>query len=197
MLSNPLMGAWYPLNWPFFGFGVTPEGLQWQLAIHAALACLGTYFFLRRKVPRPGAAVLGAFAYGFSGFFVAQSSHLGIFAAAAWFPWLLLAYRRACEGQKLRFSALGGVAGGLMLLSGHWQAGCFAFIGLGLYALAEAATHATPWPRAAGIPITMMVCAILISAIQLLPAREISGAVSRASHRASDRKNRRTRSRAA
>ncbi len=175
VLSNPLMGAWYPLNWPFFAFGVTPTGLEWQLAIHAALACLGTYFFLRRIVARPGAAVLGAFAYGFSGFFVAQSSHLGIFAAAAWFPWQLLAYRRACEGQKLRFSAVGGVAGGLMLLSGHWQAGCFTFIGLGLYALAEAVTHATPWSRGAGVVITMVVCAILISTVQWLPAWEIAG----------------------
>ena len=40
-LGDPQVGAWYPLNWPFFLFGVTPGALKWELAVHCLLACLG------------------------------------------------------------------------------------------------------------------------------------------------------------
>jgi hypothetical protein len=174
ILSSPLMGAWYPLNWPFFLFGVTPAALQMQLALHAALACLGTYFLLVRLLKQRGSAVVGAFAYGFSGFFAAHSAHLGVFAAAAWFPWLLLAYRRATEAQELRFSAMGGVIGGLMILSGNRQVATFGFIGLALFALAEVTSRAIPWGRAARIVIVMILGSIAISAVALVPDLGIS-----------------------
>jgi len=52
------------------------------------------------------AAILGAFAYGLSGFFAGHASQVSLFAGAAVFPWLLLAYRRAIDVSVVRYTAL-------------------------------------------------------------------------------------------
>src|SRR5512140_2579999 len=39
-LADPQVGAWYPLNWPFFLLGITPRAIQWQLALHCLLAVM-------------------------------------------------------------------------------------------------------------------------------------------------------------
>jgi hypothetical protein len=40
-LADPQVGAWYPLNWPFFLVGVSPHLLVAEHWLHALLACLG------------------------------------------------------------------------------------------------------------------------------------------------------------
>jgi hypothetical protein len=47
--ADPQTAAWYPLHWPFFLIGITPEALEWELALHAFLA-LGGAFLLARKL---------------------------------------------------------------------------------------------------------------------------------------------------
>jgi len=46
-LADPQVGAWYPLNWPFFLAGITPRAIQWQLALHCLLAAMGGYLLAR------------------------------------------------------------------------------------------------------------------------------------------------------
>ncbi|MGA9626045.1 MAG: hypothetical protein WBQ65_16350, partial [Bryobacteraceae bacterium] len=121
LLANPEVGAWYPPHWPFFLAGIAPRSIQFELALNAFLACLGAYFLILRQVASRAAAVLGALAYGLSGFFAGHSSHVGLFSAAAGFPWLLLAYRRAADSAAFRYTALGGLAGGAMILAGYTQ----------------------------------------------------------------------------
>src|SRR5262249_22444950 len=120
-LANPEAAAWYAPHWIFFLTGVTPLSIQLELVLHALLACLGAYLLLVELGESQGASAVGAFAYGLSGFFAGNSSHVGLFSAAAWFPWLLLAYRFAVAGAPVRFAALGGAAGGLMILAGYFQ----------------------------------------------------------------------------
>jgi len=82
-LADPQVGAFYPLNWPFFLLGITPRAVQWELALHAGLACAGAFLLLRRLIENRIAALLGACAYGLSGFFAGHSSHVGIFQGAS------------------------------------------------------------------------------------------------------------------
>src|SRR5438105_9184956 len=42
-LADPQVGAWYPLNWPFFLLGVTPRTIEWGTALHAFIALAGVY----------------------------------------------------------------------------------------------------------------------------------------------------------
>lgn len=175
LLSSPLAGAWYPLNWLVFLAGVTPAAIKFELALHAAIACLGAYFALRGIVKHRVAAVAGAFAYGLSGFFAVQSGRLDAFIAAAWFPWLLAAHIGGAGGRRLRSIAMGAIFGGLMILGGHLQTAALGFIGLGLFAVADVFGHWISWRRAVGSAAAMILGALAISAIQLLPAWEVSG----------------------
>jgi hypothetical protein len=158
---------------------MTPRAIQGELALEAFFACWGAYLLLRRLVPGRAAAALGGFAYGLSGFFAGHSSHIGIFSAAAWFPWLLLAYRRAVDGASpRRDAALGALAGGLMILAGYPQTAIYGFCALGLYSLADlriARRHgALRVFRILAIVAGMAAGAALLAAVQLLPTLELT-----------------------
>ena len=173
ILANPEVGAWYPPHWPFFLAGIAPRSIQFELALNAFLACLGAYFLMSRHVASRAAAVLGALAYGLSGFFAGNSSHVGLFAAAAGFPWLLLAYRHAADSAALRYTALGAMAGGAMILAGYTQTAVFGFLGLGLYALADLWGDRRRGLRTVAIIGGMLAGALACAAIQILPGLEL------------------------
>ena len=175
ILANPEVGAWYPPHWPFFLTGIAPRSIQIELALNALLACLGAYFLISRHVASRAGAVLGALAYGFSGFFAGHSSHVGLFSAAAGFPWLLLAYRHAADSAAVRYTALGGLAGGAIILAGYTQTAVYSFLGLGLYALADVVGHGRRWLRTAAILGGMLSGALACAAIQILPGLELVG----------------------
>ncbi len=174
LLAYPEVGAWYPPNWPFFLAGITPGAIEFELGLHALLACLGAYLFLRRLALDCAAAALGALAYGLSGFFAEHSSHVGVFSAAAWFPWLLLAYRRAADGPAVRYAALGGFAGGCMLLAGHFQTAMYGLLGMGLYALSDLWADWRRWWRTVAIVAGITLGSVALAGIQVLPGMELT-----------------------
>ncbi len=180
LLANPEVGAWYPPNWPFLLAGITPRSIQLELALNALLACLGAYLLISRHVENRMAAILGAFAYGLSGFFAGHASQVSLFAAAAMFPWLLVAYRRAIDIAPVRYTAFGGLVGAALILAGSGQAAVYSFLGLGLYAFADWWRERQGWLRNVAIIGFMLAGALACAAIQLLPAQELAGESSRA-----------------
>ena len=173
-LADPQVGAWYPLNWPFFLAGVTPRGIQLELALHALLACAGAYLLFFRLLGGRAAALAGAVAYGFSGYFAGASSHLGVFASGAWLPWLLLGFSRALESSALRYTALTGLAAGCMVLAGHFQTSLYALAAVALFAVSTVIQEPRRWKRVAGILAGIAVTAVLVSAVQTLPGLELT-----------------------
>src|ERR1041385_7856490 len=89
-LADPQVGAWYPLNWPFFLMGVVPRTIFFENFLHSVVACLGAYWLAFRLVANRPAAVFAGLGYGLCGYFVGHSSHTTMVEAAAWLPWLLL-----------------------------------------------------------------------------------------------------------
>src|SRR5260370_5949769 len=136
-LADPQVGAWYPLNWPVFLMRGTPLGIQFELLLHALLACLGAFLFLQRYVSNRAAAMVGALAYGLSGFFAEHSSHVGMFCTAAGLPWLLLCFDRALERAPLRHTILAGLVRGTMVLARHCQVALYAFAVIALFVIAK------------------------------------------------------------
>jgi len=173
-LADPQVGAWYPLNWPFFLAGITPRAIEFELALHALVACAGAFLLLRRLTGSAAASLAGAFAYGLSGFFAGHSSHVGMFSAASLFPWLLLAFDRAMQGGLVRFAALGGLAGGLIVLAGHFQTALYGFAGLGLFSVGEIGRSPRLWKRAACFLAMVVVLAAGLSMIEVLPGMELT-----------------------
>lgn len=172
-MAYPETAAWYLPHWPFFLAGITPRMIQAELALNAFLACLGAFLLISRLVESRAAAVLGGLCYGLSGFFAGHASHIGIFAAAACFPWLLLAFRRALDGTAVLFTALGGLVGAATILAGYFQTAMYAFLALGLYALADLYRAPRRWFRIALIVAGMLAMAIVVAAIQIVPTLEL------------------------
>jgi hypothetical protein len=168
------VGAWYPLNWPFFLIGVAPRVLVAEHWLHALLACFGAYFLSFRLVRNRPAAVLAGLCYGLCGFFVGNSSHTTQLQGAAWMPWLLLLLDRAIESRPLRNTVLGGLAAGMMLLAGHFQTILYSFLALGLFAVARAARQRTRWASILGMAIAIPVIGTLLSAIATGPGLELA-----------------------
>lgn len=173
-LADPQVGAWYPLNWPFFLIGITPRAIQFELLLHAVLACLGAFLFLRRYVSNHAAAMVGALAYGLSGFFAEHSSHVGMFSTAAGLPWLLLCFDRALERAALRNTILTGLAGGAMILAGHFQVALYSFAALGLFAIAKLIERPKSAARLVSILAGAAAISLLLSMIQILPGLELA-----------------------
>src|SRR5207253_3374026 len=69
-LADLQVGAWYPLNWPFFAAGIflsTQRSIGLQLLLHNLIACGGAYALANRLIGRPVPAVAAALFYGLSG----------------------------------------------------------------------------------------------------------------------------------
>lgn len=172
-LADPQVGAWYPLNWPFFLAGITPRTLELELLVHALLACAGAYFLGLRLFGRVAPAIAAGLFYGLSGNFVGHSSHLGTFQTIAWLPWLILGFARSVEVPSVRNVLLTGAAGGVMILAGHFQTSLYSFAALALYALWEIWQAPRRWARAAAVLAVVASLAGLLSAIETLPGVEL------------------------
>ncbi len=173
-LADPQTGAWYPPNWPFFLIGITPRALEWELALHAFMACAGAFLLARGLLQSVPASVLAALLYGLSGFFAGHSSHLGIFQAASLFPWLLLSGRSAMDRGSIPSIAASGLIGGCVILAGHFQTALYCFFGLGCFLIARAAPQWSRIARAAIVLAGSGAIAIAVSAIQILPGLELT-----------------------
>src|SRR5689334_23431926 len=66
-LADLQVGAWYPLNWPFFAAGITPRSIGGELLVSSLVATSGAYVLARRFVPSQTAALATGLFYGLSG----------------------------------------------------------------------------------------------------------------------------------
>ena len=130
-------GYLYPGLWPglLAGGGL---GIKLDIAIHLVLAAVGGVYCARGLVKDRVASFAAGAAIALSGFFVSHlfAGHRIMVATAAYLPWIAgIALRALACNRILFFPAL--LAGGLMLLSGHYQMIFFGGLGIGLFALSE------------------------------------------------------------
>ncbi len=128
----PLLAGWnagaaYPPTWLF---ALLPGIAAWTVNLLAAsmAATLGSYAFLRASRLGILASWAGATTFGFGGGMVAQVPHVGFVIGMSWTPLALLALLRLTAPEpstwpyRLRWTAVLGVAVGLVLLSGEPRA---------------------------------------------------------------------------
>ncbi len=173
-LADPQVGAFYPLNWPFFLIGITPAAIQAELALHTLIALIGAFLLFERMLSHRAAALLGALAYGLSGFFAGHSSHVGMFQAAALLPWALLFFDRGLGGGGLANAAMCGLTCGLAILAGHLQTALYLVAALGLFAAARILETPTAWRGALAGTAVALALALALSAVVTLPALELT-----------------------
>ena len=174
LLADPQVGAWYPLNWPFFLAGITPRAIEWQLALHCLLAAIGGYLLGRDLLRSRAAAVFAGIFFAFSGVFAAHSSHPGIFQASSLAPWLLWTGRRAAHAPRW-LPALGMAAGAIVLV-GHFQTALYAFFALAIFLAADFAIDRGSSLRGSAVALLVAVVAgAALSAVMVLPGLELTG----------------------
>src|ERR1700722_17260037 len=154
-LADPQVGAWYPLNWPFFLIGVSPHVLVVEHWLHSFLACLGAYFLAWRLLRHRPAAVLAGLCYGLSGYYAGHAALTTMVQAAAWMPWLLLLLDLALESHPLRYTILGGLAAGMMILAGHFQTILYSCLALSLFGIARLVLAPRRWLQILGITLAI------------------------------------------
>lgn len=177
-LADPQVGAYYPLNWPFFLSGITPGTLQVELALHSLLALFGGFLLLRRLAGHVAGALTGAMVYALGGFFAAHSSHIGIFQGAALLPWLLYAVERVLEGPRfglraLRWIAAASALAGCVFLAGHLQTGICALLATALYIVWRVVEDRSRLSAAVWTLVCVVVLSAGLTAVTLLPGQEL------------------------
>lgn len=171
-LADPQLGAWYPLNWPFFMLGVTPVSLIWEIALHAFIALTGGYLLGRDLLEnRIGAASAGIL-FAMSGFFAGHSSHTGMFEAAALLPWLLWSGLRAL--RSVRWLPVLAAASGLTVLAGHFQTALYSFFALGCLLTLDLALRRGSVRGCLQALGSAAAGAVLLSAVMALPGLELT-----------------------
>ncbi len=113
--GNPNLVLAYP-------FPRAPRFLGLHLILHVLAAGAGAFFLLRRLVRTPEAALLGAIAFGFSGYVLSSTAFLNATTTIAWMPWLLgfVALARGAEGRSLLRCAFGvTLTASLLVLGGE------------------------------------------------------------------------------
>jgi hypothetical protein len=175
-LADLQVGAWYPLNWPFFLIGVTPRSIGAELLVSSLVACGGAYFLARRVVRTcETAAVAAALFYGLSGWFAAHAQHVGMVAAAAWLPWLLVCLLRWREAPDLRRLAELGCVGAAIALPGSFQIALYTFTFVSIWAACEAVAQRS-WRVLRLLALGLGGAALwgaLLAAVMIVPALEL------------------------
>src|SRR5271169_2467940 len=174
-LADPQVGAWYPLNWPFFAVGVWPRTIQIENFLHSLLACIGTYFLSFRLLRDRGAACLTGLCYGLCGWFVGHSSHTTMVEGAAWLPWLILSYLAAQESRRAFHVVSAILIAALIILAGHFQTILYSFLGLGLVAVAVCLAKPRESFRRLSLALLIPAGGTLVSAVATLPGLELAG----------------------
>lgn len=125
LAANSQSGAFYPLHILFaFVPGSVPFKMLLLGVIHALLAGLGVFVWLRRlRVSETGAVVAGV-GFAMSQFMIAWAPLASVPTTVAWIPWSLAGLVAASASRRV---AEVGLAVGMMLLAGHLQ---FAAYGL-------------------------------------------------------------------
>lgn len=173
-LADMQVGAWYPLNWPFFVAGIRPASIFLELWLHALLAGVGTYLLVYRLYRHAGAAVFGAVSFALCGFFSAHAEHVCLFQAAAWLPLMLWLMLSGVEERSNRRIALAALAGGSLLLAGHFQTALYLMAALGCAAIV--CCRASGWKNARRAAVALVgigAGSVLLSAVQTLPTAEL------------------------
>jgi len=176
ILADLQSGAWYPLNWPFFLTGVSPDTMNSELLLHALIATVGAYLLAMRLLRSRAASVAAGLFYGLSGYFAGHSQHVGMVQTAAWLPWLVLLLDVLAERIDPRRLALAGVLGALLALPGHFQTALYAFSFVAVWALAEAVMRRS-WPRVARTGLSLGAVAAwggLLAAVMIVPGLELA-----------------------
>ncbi len=168
LLGNIQAGALYPLNVIFL---ILPFQVAWTVSImvQPLLGGLFLYLFLKRKNIHPCAALLGAIAWSFGGFFVSWLTWGTIDQTALWLPLILLLIDTIADAEgkktKILWSTVLAVSLTVAFFAGHAQVAFYIFVFAVIYSVRKKSW----WLSVAALT------AVLVSSVQWVPFLQLLG----------------------
>jgi hypothetical protein len=155
--------------------------LELVIVLHVLLAGAGMYALGRSFGMERFPALVSGAAYMLSGFMLAHAIHQQIITLAAWFPVVLLLFRRTLRDARWHWVFLTGLALGHSTLAGFPQLTLFLYLLLFAFFVFELLTEYPP-ARILSAPAlhtavraaAVIVVSVAIAALQLLPTLELS-----------------------
>jgi hypothetical protein len=174
LLASIQPGAIYPLNWLF---AILSPGVAMNAVMIASyhLAIFGAYLYARRiGIGRVG-ALITAIIFTFSGYMIAHIEQTNMTAAAPWLPWILFSIEGLYQRFSWRLVVLGSIAIALQTFAGHPQTTFYTALICGIYVIFSLVWREEKERRMRflGAVLALAICGFLLSAIQLLPMREL------------------------
>ncbi len=174
LYSESQAGYFHPLKYLLYPWLPTWKAFNLDTVLSVWLAGLFAYGWLRRHVGAVG-ALAGAAVFGLSGFTWAHLIHTSMINALPSVPLAFWALETAWEGRRLRGVALGSIALACQVFAGHLQDTILTGMALGVYGLYRAVGEKGLARRsfALGSVVGMGLLAVLLSAVQWLPSKEL------------------------
>jgi hypothetical protein len=167
-------GAFYPTTLLFTIFSPI-TAMNWMVITTYHVALIGAYLYARRIGCNRAGSMIAGITFAFGGYMIAHLGHTNRIAAAAWLPWIVLAVEELYLEARWRWVALGSLFIALQFLAGEPQMSCYTAMVAGAYGLFSLKLREEKEQRRRFLfgSIAMSVCGVLLSAIQLLPGREL------------------------
>jgi len=171
MAANPQHEVFYPLTWLILlpGYRVAFHLL---VLVHLYIAAFTMYALLRSMETRPSAAFFGALSFALGGICLSYLNLLPFLFSVVWLPLTCLYARRFLLTRSWRDFGLASFFFGIQLIIGEPSTILQTGLLLGIFALG--AFWACEGPRGAARAVAMVglicVAALLVSAVQMLPA---------------------------
>jgi hypothetical protein len=175
-----IVGAAYPINWPFFLFHpsrnnpLSLSALNWYFVLLHFLGALFAYWLCFDLGLSRLACLTGGFVYSFAGMsgLTLWPEVLGSLLLA---PLVLLFLLRAFRGHR-RFgsAAMSGLFLGLAWLSGHHEVPIHLTLVAGGVCLYQLAARRQDWRLSLGLACTTVLFTVLVSGFQTVPGYEYS-----------------------
>jgi hypothetical protein len=168
VLADPQNFNFYP---PYILLGEILH--SWTAVIVSAplLAAWFTYAYVFSLTRSRSAALFSALTYGLSEEMLERLRHLNHVHAIAWLPLIALALDRVRGERPRRWTAIGALAVGCCILSGHPQPALYLMYAVGLYAAVGLIAGRAPW-RSWGYTALLFTLGILLSAVKAFPLFE-------------------------
>ena len=183
--ANMQSSVFYPLNF-IFHLGSTPVALSYYIILHFMIALAGTYALVRSLRGSAPAALAGALAFTYGGFFISCGNQVVVLSSAAWIMPLLWAAGRALFTGRRGFIVGAGMFWAMQVLGGEPEIAYLSgiiliifFAGLVLGGRIELSAREAI-RRCAFIITASVVLALCLSSVQWILTLELSGISNRA-----------------
>jgi hypothetical protein len=173
-----IVGAAYPLNWPFFLLKPNARGqlslgqLNWYFLSLHFLGALFAYWLCRDLGISRTASVFGGFVFSFGGYFgvtLWPEVLSGLLLAPLVFLFLIRALRRDRPASS---AALAGMFLGLCWLSGHHEIPIYLSLAVAAIWFYDLLVSRADWMRSLALSCVTVLFAILTSGFQTVPGYE-------------------------